>query len=196
MDPPSPRPGPAWLGPAAAAAAALAVVAVLAYGVADEVISRRQDGFCRQDHGIPGATRSEERTWWPLGEICRLHLADGTTLERHPGWSLTAFTAAWATAVAAGTVAPPRSARRRLAWAVAAPAVPLATLIQVVVAPASYSRLVSLTAISLGFGAIMATATAAAVWYVIRGRVMATVLGSWLAWGAIIFLQGKDAVGL
>jgi hypothetical protein len=180
----------------AGAVAAFVVVALLAFAVTDEVISRRQDGFCKVNHGTPGATRSEERTWWPLGEICRLHLADGTTRERESGWALTAFTAAWFAAVAAGGSAPSRSARRRLAWSVAAPVLPLALLILVVIQPASYSRLVSLTTISLGFGAIMATVTAAVVWYVMRGRVLATVLGSWLAWGAIIFLQGRDSVGL
>lgn len=184
-----------WAGPAAAFAG-LAVVALLAYGVSDEVISRRQDGFCKVNHGIPGATHSETTTWWPLGEVCRLHLADGRTLVREPGWWLTGFTAAWIAAVAAGAVAPPKSPRRRLAWAVAAPTIPLAILIQVVIHPTSYARLVSLTTISLGFGAIMATVTAAVLWFVMRGRVMPTVLGSWLAWGAIIFLQGRDAVGL
>ena len=180
----------------ATACVAFALVAVLAYGVTDEVISRRRDGFCKVNHGIPGATRSETRTWWPLGEICRLHLADGTTRVREPGWSLTAFTGAWMAAVALGAAAPARSSRRRLAWAVAVPTLPLAILIQLVISPASYARLVSLTAISLGFGVFMGAVTAVAVWYFFRGRLLATVLGSWLVWGTIIFLQGRDNVGL
>jgi hypothetical protein len=65
----------------------------------------------------------------------------------------------------------------------------------VVVQPRSLARLVSLTTISLGFGAIGGTVTAAVAWYVLRGRVMATVLGSWLAWAVIVFLQGRDAIG-
>lgn len=184
------------LGAPAAAGVAFALVALLAYGVTDEVISRRQDGFCKANHGIPGATRSETRTWWPVGEICRLHLADGTTRVREPGWALTAFTGAWIAAVAVGVAAPARSSRRRLAWAVAIPALPLAVLIQVVISPTSYARLVSLTAISLGFGVFMGAVTAVAVWYFFRGRLLATVLGSWLLWGTIIFLQGRDNVGL
>ncbi|MGH9281877.1 MAG: hypothetical protein ACRD0S_02955 [Acidimicrobiales bacterium] len=184
------------LGGPAAAAAVLALVAGLAFGVTDEVIERRRDGFCRPDHGIAGAVASETRTWWPLGERCRLRLADGTRLVREPGWALTGLVATWLAVVAVGGLAPPGSVRRRLGWTLVVPVVPLAVLIQAVTQPRSFARLVSLTSISLGFGSVMAAFSAVAVWYVMRGRILPTVLGCWLAWGSIVFIQGKDAVGL
>ena len=180
---------------AALAGVVVAVLAVLAFQVRSEVTDRRSEGFCRPDHGVAGAVESEERTWWPLGERCRLELSDGTVRVREPGWSLTSFLAAWVTAVAVGAAAPSGSARRRVAWIAAVPAVPVALLIGVVVQPRSLARLVSLTTVSVGFGAIMGAVTAVAVWAFARGRVMATVLGSWLAWAVIVFAQGKDSIG-
>ena len=173
----------------------VAVLAVLAFQVRTEVTDRRSEGFCRPDHGIAGAVGSEERTWWPIGDRCRLELSDGTVRVRQPGWSLTAFLAVWVTTVAVGAAAPSGSARRRVAWVAAVPAVPVAVLVGVVVQPRSLARLVSLTAVSVGFGAIMGAVTAAAVWAFARGRVMTTVLGSWLAWAVIVFAQGKDSIG-
>lgn len=179
----------------AAAAVVLAALGVLAFRLTVEANDRRSEGFCRPDHGIAGATWSEERTWWPLGERCLLHLADGTTLGRGPGWSLTALVPAWLAVVAAGALAPPGSARRRLAWAVVFPTVPVAGLIVVMVGPRSLSRLVALTSISVGFAVPMAAVTAGALWGFLRGQVMPTVLGSWLAWAVVIFLQGRDSIG-
>lgn len=173
----------------------LGALAVLAFRVTVEVSDRRSEGFCRPDHGVVGATGSEERTWWPIGDRCFLHLADGTTRVREPGWSLTALTGASSAVLAAGVAAPRRSARRRLAWAVFIPAVPVALLIAALVQPHSVTRLVALTSISLGFGLPMAAVTALAVWGVARGRVVPTALGSWLAWAVIIFLQGRDSIG-
>ena len=173
----------------------LSVLAFLAVQVRLEVTDRRSEGFCRPDHAIPGAVGSEERTWWPLGERCRLDLADGSTRVREPGWWLTALVAAWGVTVAAGAVAPRRSARRRVAWIAVVPAVPVAVLVAVTVQPRSLARLVSLTTVSVGFGALMGAVTAAVVWAVARGRVLATVLGSWLAWAVIVFAQGRDSIG-
>lgn len=173
----------------------LAALSVLAFRLTVEVNDRRGEGFCRPDHGIAGATASEERTWWPLGERCFLRLGDGTTRVREPGWSLTALAAGWSAVVVSGVLSSPGSARRRLAWSVVVPAVPVAVLVVAVVGPRSLSRLVALTSISLGFGSFMGAITAVAVWYVMRGRVMATILGSWLAWAVIIFLQGRDSIG-
>ena len=199
MTEPAPPPGPSPRIPRPVAiglaAVVIAVLAVLAFQVRTEVTDRRSEGFCRPDHGIAGATGSEERTWWPIGERCRLELPDGTVRVRRPGWSLTAFLAAWVTTVAVGAVAPRGSARRLVAWVAAVPAVPVAVLVGVVVQPRSLARLVSLTAVSVGFGAIMGAVTAAAVWAFARGRVMTTVLGSWLAWAVIVFAQGKDSIG-
>lgn len=191
------RPDGPWRHLAAPASAGfvLVVVAVLALLVTVEVNDRRREGFCKADHGIPGASGYEERTWWPVGERCYLRLADGTVRVRRPGWALTALAVTWPVAVAAGAVAPPRSARRRLAWALVVPGLVVAALVLVAVQPRSLARLVSLTTISLGFGAIGGAVTAAVAWYVLRGRLMATVLGSWLAWAVIVFLQGRDAIG-
>ncbi|MGH9152659.1 MAG: hypothetical protein ACRD03_09740, partial [Acidimicrobiales bacterium] len=83
----------------------------------------------------------------------------------------------------------------RVAWAAAVPAVPVAALILVMVGPRSLSRLVALTSVSLGFALPMAALTAGALWALLRGRVLATALGSWLAWALVIFLQGKDSIG-
>lgn len=173
----------------------LAALSVLAFRVTVEVNARRGEGFCRPDHGIPGATASEEKTWWPLGERCFLRLADGTTRVREPGWSLTALAAGWSAVVVSGVLSSSRSARRRVAWSVVFPALPVAVLVVAMVGPRSLSRLVALTSISLGFGSFMGAVTAVVVWYVMRGRVMATILGSWLAWAVIIFLQGRDSIG-
>jgi lysylphosphatidylglycerol synthetase-like protein (DUF2156 family) len=172
-----------------------ALIAALALGVAAEVRDRRRDGFCRPDHGIPGATRSEERTFWPLGDRCHLRLADGSTRVREPGWWLTALVAASSTALAVGAAAPPDSARRRLAWAVAVPALPVAAVVAATVQPRSLARLVSLTSISLGYSVLFGAATALVVWLYLRGRALPTILGSWLAWAVVIFLQGKDSIG-
>ena len=182
---------------AAAAAAVLvfAGLAALAGGVAAEMVDRRRDGFCRLDPGIPGASTSEERTWWPLGERCFLRLADGRERVREPGWWLTGFVGGSLAAVAAGLLAPAGSARRHLAWAVAVPLVPLAALVLVTVWPRSLSRLIGLTSVGLGYGAPPALVTAAVVWFVVRGRLLPTVLGSWRVWGALLFWQGRDAVG-
>lgn len=174
---------------------AFAVVALLAFAVSLEVRDRRRDHFCRADHGIPGATWDERRTWWPLGERCFLHLPDGTTRERAPSFALTGFVAATVAVGAAAATAPSGSARRQLAWAVAVPAVPVAVLVVVMVGPSSLARLVSLTTISVGFGAVFAAPTAVAVWFVVRGRWLPTILGSWLVWSSVIFLQGRDAIG-
>lgn len=172
----------------------LSTLGVLAFRVTVEVSDRRAEGFCRPDHVLVGATGSEERTWWPVGDRCFLHLPDGTTRVREPGWSLTALLAGAAAVVAAGAPAPPGSARRSSAWVVAVPAVPVAILVSAMVAPASLTRLVALTAISLGFGVPMAVVTALAVWAFVRGRLLPTVLGSWLAWAVVIFLQGRDSI--
>ncbi|MGH9152584.1 MAG: hypothetical protein ACRD03_09345, partial [Acidimicrobiales bacterium] len=113
-----PSPAATRRPPGLAAVAAVAVLAVLgvpAYRLTVEVDDRRAEGFCRPDHGIAGATWSEERTWWPLGERCLLHLADGTTRVREPGWNLTALAPAWLAVLVAGALAPPGSARRRVA---------------------------------------------------------------------------------
>ena len=170
-------------------------VAALALAVTVEVRDRRREGFCRSDHGIPGATWNERRTWWPLGERCQLRLADGTTRVREPGWALTAFVVAATTAGVVGAAAPASSARRRLAWAVAVPALPVAATVVVTVGPRSLARLVALTSLSLGFGAVFAVPTAGVVWVMARGRWLPTVLGSWLVWAIVIFLQGRDAIG-
>lgn len=183
------------LAAAAAAAVVLVVLGLLALLVTIEVNDRRRQGFCRPDHGIAGATGYEERSWWPVGERCYLRLADGTVRVRRPGWALTALVAAWPVAAVAGATGPPRSARRRLAWTLAVPGAVVAALVLALVQPRSLARLVSLTTISLGFGAVGGAVTAAGAWYVLRGRVMATVLGSWLAWAVIVFLQGRDAIG-
>ena len=172
-----------------------AAIAALAFGVTAEVSDRRSEGFCRPDHGIPGATSSEERTWWPLGDRCHLRLADGSTRVREPKWWLTAVLVASGAATAVGAVAPRESARRRLAWAVAVPALPVAALVLVTVQPRSATRLVALTSISLGFGFLFAGVTALVVWFVLRGRALPTVLGSWLVWAVLVFLQGKDSIG-
>ncbi|MFP5377918.1 MAG: hypothetical protein ACLGIO_14205 [Acidimicrobiia bacterium] len=179
----------------ASAAVVLVVLGALAFALTTEVNDRRREGFCRPDHGIAGATWSEERTWWPLGERCLLHLPGGTTRVHEPGWWLTALVPAWLAVVAAGALAPPASARRRLAWAAAVPAIPIAAVIAVMVGPRSLSRLVALTSISLGFAVPMAAVTAAALWGFVRGRAMPTVLGSWLVWGLVIFLQGREHIG-
>lgn len=181
--------------PPLVAAVLMAGIGLLAFRLTVEVNDRRAEGFCRPDHGITGATWSEERTWWPLGERCSLRLPDGTTRVREPGWSLSALVPAWLAALAAGALAPATSARRRLAWALAFPAVPIAALVVTMVGPRSLSRLVALTSISLFFATPMALVTAGALWAFLRGRVMPTVLGSWLAWAVVIFLQGRDAIG-
>jgi len=179
----------------ASAAAVLVVLGALAFALTTEVDDRRREGFCRPDHGIAGATWSEERTWWPLGERCLLHLPDGTTRVHEPGWWLTALVPAWLAVVGVGALAPPASTRRPLAWAAAVPALPVAAVIAVMVGPRSLSRLVALTSVSLGFAVPMAAVTAAAVWGFVRGRAMPTVLGCWLAWALVIFLQGRHAIG-
>ena len=179
----------------ALAGAALAVIAVLAFRVNADVTDRRRAGFCRPDHGIAGAVGSEERTWWPLGERCRLRLADGTTRVREPGWSLTALLPTWAVVAGVGAAARAGSVRRQLAWVAVVPAVPVAALIAVVVQPHSVARLVALTAVSVGFGAVLGTISAAVVWLVARGRLLPTVLGSWLVWAVLVFVQGRDSIG-
>lgn len=195
-DPAGPRPrSPRPRGAGAVAVLVLAVPAVLAFLVATEVTDRRGEGFCRPDHGIVGATWSEEWNWAPLGDRCFLHLSGGATLVREPGWAFTGLVASWAAVVATGAAAPPASARRRLAWAAVVPAVPVAVLVAAVVQPRSPVRLVALTSISLGFGMPMGALTAVAVWAVLRSRVMPTVLGSWLAWAVVVFLQGRDSIG-
>lgn len=182
------------LGPAPAAVV-LVVLGALAFALTTEINDRRREGFCRPEHGITGATWSEQRTWWPLGERCYLHLPDGTTRVHEPGWWLTALVPAWLAVVGAGALAPPASARRRLAWAAAVPALPVAAVIAVTVGPRSLSRLVALTSVSLGFAVPMAAVTAAALWAFVRGRAMPTVLGSWLGWALVIFLQGREHIG-
>ena len=180
--------------PAAGAILALVVLAGLAFDHSAEVIDRRNAGFCKKHHGIPGAVGFEDRTWWPIGDRCFLRMTDGTTRVHEPGWSLTALLAGWSAVGVAGFLAPPAWLWRRLAWAVLIPAVPVALLVLAVVQPASLSRLVAITSVSLGFGSVMGAVTAAGVWYVVRGRVLATVLGSWLAWSVIVLLQGRDAI--
>ena len=180
---------------AGSAVLALGVLGVLAYNVTVEVNDRRDDGFCRPDHGIPGAVESEERTWWPVGERCFLRLADGTTEIRQPRWWLTALLATWVGVVGLGVRARPASAWRWLAWSVVVPAIPMAVLIVAVVQPGSLARLVALTSISLGFGSFMAAVTAGAVWHFARARVVPAILGSWLGWSVFVFLQGRDAIG-
>lgn len=179
----------------AATASVLVVLGALAFALTAEIDDRRQEGFCRPDHGMTGATWSEERTWWPLGERCYLHLPDGTTRVHEPGWWLTALVPAWLAVVGAGALAPPASARRRLAWAAAVPALPVAAVIVVTVGPRSLSRLVALTSVSLGFAVPLAAVTAAGVWALMRGPAMPTVLGSWLGWALVIFLQGREHIG-
>ena len=179
----------------AAAALVLVVLGALAFVLTTEVNDRRREGFCRPDHGIADATSSEERTWWPLGERCFLHLPDGTTRVHEPGWWLTALVPAWLAVVGVGALAPPASARRRLAWAAAVPALPVAAVILVMVGPRSLSRLVALTSVSLGFALPLAAVTAAALWAFLRGRAMPTALGSWLGWALVIFLQGREHIG-
>lgn len=179
----------------ALAVLALGVLAVLAFLVATEVSDRRGEGFCRPDHGILGATWSEEWNWVPLGDRCFLHLPGGTTRVREPGWAFTALVVSWAAVVATGATAPPASTRRRLAWAAVVPAVPVAVLVATMVEPRSPMRLVALTSISLGFAVPMGTVTAAAMWAFLRGRVLPTVLGSWLAWAVVVFLQGRHSIG-
>ena len=179
----------------ASAAVVLVLLGALAFALTTEINDRRREGFCRPDHGVAGATWSEERTWWPLGERCYLHLPDGTTRVHQPGWWLTALVPAWLAVVGVGALAPSASARRRLAWTAAVPAVPVAGVIVVMVGPRSLSRLVALTSISLGFALPLAAVTAGALWAFMRGRAMPTVLGSWLVWALIIFLQGREHIG-
>ena len=189
------RPEGRRLAAAAAALVAFVALGVLAAGVAGEMVDRRKAGFCRPDPGIPGATTFEDPTRWPLGERCFLRLADGQVAVREPGWWLTGLVGGSVAALAAGALAPAGSARRRLAWAVLVPAVPLGLLILATVGPRSFSRLVGLTSVGLGFGLPPALVSAAVVWFVARGRVLPTVLGSWLVWGALLFWQGRDSIG-
>jgi hypothetical protein len=73
--------------------------------------------------------------------------------------------------------------------------VPVAALAAVTVHPRSLSRLVGLASISLGYGAPLAALTAAPVWGFLRGRVLPTVLRSWLLWAGFLFWQGKESIG-
>ena len=173
---------------------ALGLLSLLAFRVTVEVNDRRDDGFCRPDHGIPGAVESEERTWWPVGDRCFLRLPDGTTSVREPQWWLTALLAACLAAIAAGALSR-AAAWRRLAWSVVFPALPVAALIIVIVSPRSLARLAALTSISLGYGSLMTAVTAGVVWYVVRGRVLPTILWSWFGWSVFILLQGRDSIG-
>ena len=156
---------------------------------------RRDDGFCRPDHRVPGAVESEEHTWWPVGNRCLLRMPDGSTRVREPKWWLTALLATSLAVIATDVVSRPASAWRRLAWSVVFPAVPVAALTVAVLRPRSLARLAAITSISLGFGSIMAAVTAGTLWYFLRGRVLPTVLGSWLGWSVFILLQGRDSIG-
>ena len=177
------------------AVVAFAAIAALAAAVSAEVRNRRDEGFCRADHGLPGVTASDEHVWWPLGERCLLRSSDGSVRVREPTFALTGFLVAAVAALVAGATAPKGTVRRALAWVVGVPAIPLAIAIQLTVSPHSLTRLVALTAVCLGFGSIMATVTALFVWLVMRGRVLTTVLGSWAAWSTLIFVQGRDSIG-
>jgi len=42
---------------------------------------------------------------------------------------------------------------------------------------------------------IMGVTTGVLVWVLLRGRLLSAILASWLAWAAIVFLQGRDSIG-
>jgi hypothetical protein len=161
----------------------------LGLGVTVEVAERRDDGFC-----TAAPDTFERRSWLPLGERCYRRLPDGTVAVRRPGWALTVFTAVVVAGIATGATAPAGTARRRLAWALVVPLVPLAVVIAVAASPRSLSRLVAIATISLGLTAIPALVTAVAAARLLVTGWWAAMGGSWLAWGIAVFIAGRDGV--